>query len=195
MPKGTCVEVGIYDDQGQLLTEYSKDGKTYVQGAIGQHYDIKIQSRGDRLVEVVISVDGLGILTTDPASYQDRGLVLCPGDSPMQLGEYRVGPSWGSPFRFGFLPYSMRSVAALEKEEENLGIIGVAVFGLKMTEPVGLALLDDQERLTVVERVSPEPIEVITIRYEESEGLIALGLLPTGKALAKREKAQAFPLR
>src|SRR5436190_869483 len=65
-------------DYRRLPTFYAS-GRSYVMGAIGERYRIRVTNPTSRRVEAVISVDGLDALDGKTASFEDkRGYVIAP---------------------------------------------------------------------------------------------------------------------
>ena len=71
---------------GREIDTYLKDGKIYVEGRRGKEYEIQYQNYFPKRQKIVLSVDGLNVITGD--STWERGYIL---PNPIKLSRYRVG--------------------------------------------------------------------------------------------------------
>jgi hypothetical protein len=120
---------------GVPLTEYVKDGKTYVAAPFGREYQIRYivprqyTPRGaERRWEFVTSVDGLCILTGKRATRDSRGYILTPAArrGSNDIKGFRLNANEVAAFQFGD---RSDSYAAQLDKPSNIGAIGVIVFG------------------------------------------------------------------
>jgi hypothetical protein len=109
---------------GQELPVWTHDGHLYVPGQPGARYALRMDNRTDRRVLVVMSVDGINIITGQTASYDQSGYVLDPHQSYDVTG-WRKSDSEVAAFSFAPLP---QSYAARTGRPGNVGVIGMAVF-------------------------------------------------------------------
>ena len=122
------VDLVVVDrDTGQPLRIWPHDGRLFVAGRPGARYGLRVTNRTDGRVLVVMSVDGVNILTGETAGYDQRGYILGPHQS-YDLNGWRKSRSEVADFTFARLP---QSYAALTGRPENVGVIGIAVFNEK----------------------------------------------------------------
>lgn len=114
----------LVDDQGGSLPTFVHRGGTYVLGAAGQRYRVRVRNDSPRRVEVVVSVDGRDVLDGGPSALAKSGYVVDAHGEAIIDG-YRLSESAVAAFRFGTVA---RSYAALEGDARDVGVIGVAVF-------------------------------------------------------------------
>lgn len=200
MGTGKLVKVSIWtsDASGDHpKPEYVKDGRIYVEGKRGEAFGILVErlDHKNSVLEVIISVDGNNIYTFKKASYQDRGAIFLQNETQEFFDHFQIGLLLWFPFLF----FESKPVGWYGGDEPTRGIIGVAIFRSKSYIPLPRDLTY-QERLKRFPRQSHTPDEVIEIRYETIEDLLALGALgiqpykPTvSYELSQREKALAFP--
>jgi hypothetical protein len=132
---GNLIDVQIVDkDSGRTLPLYSQRGKTWVAGAPGQRYSIRLVNRTGARVLGVLSVDGVNAITGDTAAASQSGYVLNPYQST-EIAGWRKSNSEVARFYFTPLP---DSYAARTDRPENVGVIGVAAFR-EFEKPVELS--------------------------------------------------------
>ena len=79
---GQPVSMSIVDrETGQVMTTYCKDGRTYVAGRPAARYAIRLANQTGGRVMVVLSVDGVNVITGETASVGQSGYVLDPWQS------------------------------------------------------------------------------------------------------------------
>src|SRR5580693_5668784 len=126
------VDLKVVDrDTGQPLQLWRHDGRLFVAGAPGDRYGLRATNHTDGRVLVVMSVDGVNILSGETAGYNQRGYIFGPHQSYDLLG-WRKTLTEVADFTFARLP---QSYAALTGRPANVGVIGIAVFNEKV-EPV-----------------------------------------------------------
>jgi hypothetical protein len=136
------VDIKVVDrESGQLLKVWRHDGRLFVAGAPGDRYGLRVTNRTDRRVLVVMSVDGVNILSGETAGYGQRGYIFDPHTS-YDLNGWRKSLSEVADFTFTRLP---QSYAALTGRPANVGVIGIAVFDEKVA-PVAAAAPADSYR-------------------------------------------------
>jgi len=135
------VDLQVVDrENGQSLRVWPHDGRLFVAGAPGDRYGLRVTNHTDRRVLVVMSVDGVNILTGETAGYDQRGYIFGPHES-YDLNGWRKSLSEVADFTFTRLP---QSYAALTGRPGNVGVIGIAVF-------------DERARPVAVETPPPAP--------------------------------------
>jgi len=95
-----------------------------VMGKPGQSYQIRLENRSRRRQEVVVSVDGLNVLTGGAATYSQRGYVINP-KSAVTIDGFRVNDDKVRRFEFSSVAASK---AAQQGQDRNVGVVGLAVF-------------------------------------------------------------------
>jgi len=119
------VEVDVVDrDSGQWLPEYRHRGDTWIAGAPGHRYAVRLTNTSGERVLVVLSVDGVNAVTGEDAHPSQAGYVLAPWQST-EIAGWRKSLDDIAQFVFTDLP---DSYAARTGRPDNVGVIGVAVF-------------------------------------------------------------------
>lgn len=116
--------VQLVDEAGRVLPTFTHRERTYVLGALGQRYFVKVRNDSGARVEVVVSVDGRDVIDGAPAEWGKRGYLVDPHGT-LTVDGYRLSQDAVAAFRFSSVP---RSYAALEGDPRDVGVIGVAVF-------------------------------------------------------------------
>jgi len=126
------VDLQVVDrDTGQALRIWRHDGRLFVAGEPGDRYALRVTNHTDRRVLVVMSVDGVNILTGDTASYDEDGYVFDPHESYEVTG-WRKSTTQVAAFTFAPLP---DSYAARTGRPADVGVIGMAVFDERVVPP------------------------------------------------------------
>lgn len=120
----------LVDEAGRRLPTFTHGGRTYVLGAPGARYLLRVHNGSAARVEVVASVDGLDVVDGRPASFEKRGYLVAPW-SDLVVEGFRVDRATVAAFRFGSVA---RSYAALTGDARDVGVVGVAVFPERVTE-------------------------------------------------------------
>jgi len=120
-----AVEVDVIDrDSGEWLPEYRHRGDTWIAGAPGHRYAVRLTNTSGERVLVVLSVDGVNAVTGEDAHPSQAGYVLAPWQSTEVAG-WRKSLDDIAQFVFTDLP---DSYAARTGRPDNVGVIGIAVF-------------------------------------------------------------------
>ena len=120
-------------DTGQVLRTWRHHGRLFVAGEPGARYALRIANHSSGRVMLVVSVDGVNIVTGQTASYDQIGYVLRPYESYDVTG-WRKSNTEVAAFAFAPLP---QSYAARTGRPNDVGVIGMAVFTEKAPpEPV-----------------------------------------------------------
>lgn len=140
---GGVVSVGLRDESGRFLSGFAASGKSYVVGEAGRRYIIVVHNNTDNRLEVVLSVDGLDVLDGKAASFNKRGYLVDPR-AEVEIDGFRQSVDTVAAFRFG----SVRGSYAAQKtgEARNVGVIGLAVFNERGTNPSAWGSDDAQKR-------------------------------------------------
>ncbi len=124
---GVAVEV-----EATPVVESLYEGQTFIEGKKGGCFSLKISNNslfgGD--CEVVVSVDGLSVLTGQLASQESEG-VHVPKRDAVTISRWANGEK----FYFGQLPELYKKNASTFVNRRG-GVIGVAVRGTRVTEEV-----------------------------------------------------------
>ncbi len=119
------VDLTIVDrESGRVLRTYAHDGRLYVAGQPGARYGLRVVNHTAGRVMVVLSVDGVNIVTGETANYNQNGYVLDPWSS-YDLNGWRKSHTEIAAFQFAPLP---QSYAARTGRPDDVGVIGMAVF-------------------------------------------------------------------
>lgn len=130
--QGRWLQVEVQDrDSGATLPVYSADGQLYVAGRPGARYGVTIRNLRNERVLVVMSVDGVNVLTGQTAGWTQNGYVLGPYESG-QIAGWRKSDREIAAFEFTAQP---ESYAARTGRPLDVGVIGVAVFRERRPEP------------------------------------------------------------
>jgi len=122
----------LIGEDGRTLPTFQKDGRTYVLGARGDRYSVRIRNQSGSRVEFVTSVDGRDVLDGNPANWTKRGYIVNPWDQVVIDG-FRLDQNRVAAFRFS----SVRdSYAARMGNARDVGVVGVAVFTERRQPPM-----------------------------------------------------------
>jgi hypothetical protein len=105
----------------------------YMEGREGSAYTIRLKNTTTKKVLVIPSVDGLSVLDGKPADItSSSGYVLSPFQT-MDIPGWMVTDKVAAKFKFG--KSNEAYVALTEQNENNLGVIGLAVYAEKFIPP------------------------------------------------------------
>ena len=131
------VDLKVVDrDTGQPLRVWRHDGRLYIAGQPGARYSLRVTNHTEGRVLVVLSVDGVNIVTGETANYDQRGYVFSPYQS-YDLSGWRKSNTEIAAFAFAPLP---QSYAARTGRPDDVGVIGMAVFKERVAAPVAPAI-------------------------------------------------------
>ncbi|HZZ87302.1 MAG TPA: hypothetical protein VFE13_03115 [Caulobacteraceae bacterium] len=116
---------------GQPIQVWRHGGRLFVAGQPGARYSLRVANHTPGRVLVVLSVDGVNILTGETASYDQRGYVFDPYETYDVSGWRKTQSEIAA---FAFAPLS-RSYAARTGRPTDVGVIGMAVFREKVVPP------------------------------------------------------------
>jgi len=123
-------------ETGQPITVWRHKGRTYVAGQPGARYSLRVTNNSDARVLVVMSVDGVNVLTGQTAGYRQRGYVFDPYQS-YDVSGWRKSDTEIAAFTFAPLP---KSYAARTGRPNDVGVIGLAVFKERVVAPEPVAV-------------------------------------------------------
>jgi len=109
---------------GQPLTTYAKDGRLFNPGQPGARYAIRLRNASPERVLVVLSVDGVNVVSGETANWNQTGYVLGPWQSA-DISGWRKSDRQVAAFEFARLS---DSYAARTGRPDHVGVIGAAVF-------------------------------------------------------------------
>ena len=140
--------VELVDEAGVPLPTFDHRGRTYVLGAAGARYLVRVRNASPRRVEVVASVDGRDVVDGRPAAFEKRGYLVEPYGA-VTIDGFRLADDAVAAFRFGAVS---RSYAARMGDARDVGVIGVAVFTERVPpRKPPLALPEPRERASAPE--------------------------------------------
>jgi len=127
------VDLTVVDrDTGQPMQVWRHKGRLFVAGQPGARYSLRLTNHTPGRVLVVMSVDGVNILTGETAGYDQRGYVFDPYEgydiSGWRKSDHEVA-------QFSFASQS-RSYAARTGRPHDVGVIGIAVFRERVYAPL-----------------------------------------------------------
>ena len=126
------VDVTVVDrETDQPLRIWRHKGRLFVEGQPGARYSLRVTNRTAGRVLVVMSVDGVNILTGETAADDQRGYVFNPYQS-YDVSGWRKSNTEVAAFTFAPLP---QSYAARTGRPGDVGVIGVAVFRERAVVP------------------------------------------------------------
>jgi len=147
---GQPVSMSIVDrETGQAMTTYRKDGRTYVAGRPASRYAIRLANQTGGRVMVMLSVDGVNVISGETASVGQTGYVLDPWQS-YDIAGWRKSDTAIASFVFAALG---DSYAARTGRPGNVGVIGMAAF-LEKPEPQTMRQRHDPP--TTADRIGSE---------------------------------------
>jgi hypothetical protein len=119
------VDLKVVDrDTGQTLQVWPHDGRLFVAGQPGDRYSLRVTNHTGGRVLVVMSVDGVNVLTGQTAGYAQSGYVFRPYESYDVSGWRKSDTEVAA---FTFTPQA-NSYAARTGRPLDIGVIGIAAF-------------------------------------------------------------------
>jgi hypothetical protein len=131
------------------MTTYRKDERSYVAGRPASRYAIRLANQTGHRVMVVLSVDGVNVITGETASVSQSGYVLDPWQS-YDIAGWRKSDTAIASFVFAALG---DSYAARTGRPGNVGVIGMAAF---LERPEAQAMRQRHETPTTADRLGSE---------------------------------------
>jgi hypothetical protein len=116
---------------GQTLQVWRRHGRDYVAGDPGVRYALRVTNHTAGRLLVVLSVDGVNVVSGQTAGFDQRGYVLSPYET-YDLTGWRKSDDEVAAFAFAPLP---ESYAARTGRAADVGVIGMAVFKEKVPPP------------------------------------------------------------
>ena len=129
------VDLEVVDrETGEPLRVWRHGGRLFVAGRPGARYSLRVSNRTEDRVLVVMSVDGVNILTGQTAGYNQRGYVFEPFQS-YDVSGWRKSDREVAAFTFASLS---RSYAARTGRPGDVGVIGLAIFRERVEAPIAV---------------------------------------------------------
>ena len=129
---GSLAELSVYDrTEGRRASVYWHEGRAYVVGKPGNEYQVTLRNRVREDILAVVSVDGVNVITGETADPAQSGYVLSPWRS-LDIRGWRKSLARTAAFYFTSIP---DSYAARTGRPDDVGVIGVALFRRKPSEP------------------------------------------------------------
>lgn len=129
---GQLVDMEIINrGNGETLMPYHHASQHYVAGNPGDRYAVRLRNRSSERVMVVLSVDGVNVISGETAASQQSGYVLAPWEQA-EISGWRKSQQEVAQFYFTALP---DSYAVRTDRPDNVGVIGAAVFREKVVPP------------------------------------------------------------
>ncbi len=130
---GNLADVDIIDrGSGEVLHPYVHHGEYWVAGRPGARYAVQVRNHLDERLLVVMSVDGVNVVSGETAAWDQTGYVFHPSEQ-YQVTGWRKSDSEIAAFTF---TDSSNSYAERTGRPANVGVIGVALF--REREPVAV---------------------------------------------------------
>lgn len=124
------VQLTLVDRERDVtLPRYRHDGQHWVAGERGHRYAVRLHNDSPDRVLVVLSVDGINAVSGESATPDQTGYVLAPWQSADITG-WRKSNEDVAQFVFS---HPGDSYAQRTGRGEDLGVVGIAVFGEKRT--------------------------------------------------------------
>ena len=120
--------VELVGEDGRVLDTYASGGRSYVLGASGGRYSIRLKNPTARRVEAVISVDGLDVIDGEGADFTGKRGYVVPAYGELTVDGFRTSTTAVAAFRFSAVA---DSYADRKGKGRNVGVIGVAIFDEK----------------------------------------------------------------
>ncbi len=122
----------VFDrDSGQVVPTYTKEGRQFVPGRPGARYAVRLRNLTHARVLVVLSIDGVNVISGETADWHQVGYVLDPSRS-FDINGWRKSGTEIAAFEFAAIE---RSYAALTGRPGNVGVIGLAAFRERPVSP------------------------------------------------------------
>jgi hypothetical protein len=122
----------VFDrDSGQVVPAWHQAGQAYVPGRPGARYALRLRNNSSQRVLVVLSVDGINVVSGETADWRQVGYVLEPYRS-YDINGWRKSNTEVAAFEFAAIE---RSYAAQTGRPGNVGVIGMAVFRERHVPP------------------------------------------------------------
>ncbi|WP_081647599.1 hypothetical protein [Pseudorhodobacter ferrugineus] len=120
---------------GKAWPMFGSGDAARLQGQSGERYILAYQNYSrSKTYELVVTVDGLDVLSGKPGSLRGNGYVLRPGET-LRIEGFRKSRAEVAAFRFSSAAESYAANIG-SRSTRNIGVIGTAVFELRAKRPV-----------------------------------------------------------
>lgn len=109
---------------GKPVKEYSKDGRSFIEGREGSEYSIQIKNNSGNRILAIPSVDGINVISGTIADKDGTGYII-DAYSSMEVKGYRKDNSTVGSFKFCKRDKAYSEEVGLEM---NTGVIGVIFY-------------------------------------------------------------------
>lgn len=186
----SLVDMSIVDrETGRTLPLHRKDGRTYVAGNPSARYAIRLLNRSGGRVLVVLSVDGVNVISGQTAAFGQTGYVLDPWRT-YEITGWRKSDTAVAAFVFAALA---DSYAARTGRPDNVGVIGMAAF-LERPQPPAAGVAASPPVAESATRADDPARRSEAAKTESAAGSSAQPSAPTGR-LALTDAAPAADAR
>lgn len=198
----SLVRLSVVDrDTGRTARVWLHNRRYFVAGQTGHRYSLRLENATGERVLVVLSVDGVNVISGATASFNGRGYIISPHEGA-DINGWRKNQDEIAVFRFA--PLS-RSYAARTGRPNDVGVIGMAVFREKPLPPPPPVPMDEASRDGIARRAPgapspankgfsiarPESAERLGTAHGEIEHDYS-GIAPFEKASARPEQVHAI---
>lgn len=129
------VYLTLLTNNGSEITEFTKDGLTFVEGRKGSEYKIKVYNPTSSKIKVILSVDGIDIISGKRADQSSQWYVIN-AYSTQIIDGWRINNDQVRKFFFNAAKGSYN--AKTGNDTRNLGVIGLMAFKEKVYVPTVL---------------------------------------------------------
>jgi len=125
---GSLANITVYDRATyRELPVYWHEGRAYVVGKPGNEYQVMVRNRAGEDLLVVVSVDGVNVMSGETATPRQSGYIVARGER-LAIRGWRKSMDEIASFYFTSLG---DSYASRTGRPDNVGVIGVALFKRK----------------------------------------------------------------
>jgi hypothetical protein len=114
---------------GRSVKEYTHQGMSFIEARDGTNYTIKLKNNLGQRAMVVVSVDGLDVVSGKNAAETDNGYIIDAHDT-LEIKGYRISDNDSAAFVFTSKGKSY--VQNVKGDARNCGVIGVRAFSEKV---------------------------------------------------------------
>jgi hypothetical protein len=111
---------------------FFQNGESYVMGALGARYTLRIVNHTGRRIEAVASVDGRDVVDGRPADFRNKRGYIVPAWGSVDIDGWRLSHAQVAAFRFSSVA---DSYAARTGSAREVGVIGAAIFPERYVPP------------------------------------------------------------
>ena len=154
---------------GNTCKQYNHNGKLFIEAKNGSEYEIKICNNGWSRILAVSAVDGLNVLTGEPASEEDSGYVIN-GHDALKIKGFRYSDDNVGAFKFSSKD---ASYASSKGDSKNVGVIGIRLFEEK-SEDVAPIYKSWNTYQRVGNLPTPAYPNIYSVDYEKYTGSIPI---------------------